>query len=58
MPMITVEGPKIKDIDLKRKLVKKLYDAAFEIYKIDEIIVLIKENSPENVGVNGKLVCD
>ena len=58
MPLITVEGPKIKDVAMKRELVKKLHDAAVSVYKIEHIIVLIHENSPENVGVDGELVAD
>ena len=57
MPNITVEGPPI-DIEQKRKLVKKLTDAAIEVYKIVHITVVIKENPPENVGVSGKLLID
>jgi len=58
MPTITVDGPKIKDIELKRQMVKKLTDAAYEVYKIEHIVVLIRENAPENVGVNGQLIAD
>lgn len=62
--MITVEGPKIKDIEQKRQLVKKLYNSAVEIYGIDKehIIMLIREtaheHSHENVGVGGQLIAD
>jgi len=52
MPTIMVEGPPIK-IGQKRELVKKLTDTAVKIYGIEHIIVLIRENSPENVGVSG-----
>ena len=58
MPTITVDGPKIQDVKLKRQLVKKLYDAAYELYGIKHIIVLIRENRPENVGINGQLLVD
>lgn len=58
MPMITVEGPPIKEIERKRQLVKKLTAAAIEVYKIEHIVVLIRENAPENVGVNGELIID
>ena len=56
MPTITVDGPKIQDLELKRQMVKKLTDAAYEVYKIEHITVLIRENPPENVGVNGQLI--
>ncbi len=58
MPLITVEGPPIKDIDKKRKLVKGLTDVAADVYGIPHIIVLIKENPPENVADCGELICD
>lgn len=58
MPTITVDGPKIEDIELKRQMVKTLTAAAYEVYKIEHIVVLIRENAPENVGVNGQLIAD
>ncbi len=60
MPNITVEGPKIEDIEVKRILVKELTDAVAKAYKLPAqiIVVLIKENSPDNVGVGGQLISD
>ncbi len=58
MPTIMVEGPPIKEIERKRQLVKKLTDVAVEIYGIKHITVLIRENAPENVGVEGQLIID
>ena len=60
MPNITVEGPRINDIDIKRNLVRKMTDVAAEAYKLPTqvIVVVIKENSPENVSVGGQLICD
>ena len=60
MPNITIEGPKIKDIEVKRSLVKELTDAAVKAYElpVQSIVVLIKENLPDNVGVAGQLICD
>jgi 4-oxalocrotonate tautomerase len=43
MPMIMVEGPPM-DIERKRQLVKKLAAAAAEVYRIEHITVLIREN--------------
>lgn len=57
MPTITIEGPAV-DIERKRLLVKKMTSAAVECYNIEEIVVLIKENPPENVGVRGELIVD
>ena len=52
MPVIRVDGPKIS-VDKKRELAKRLTEAAAEIYGMDKehIIVLIRENKPENVSV-------
>jgi 4-oxalocrotonate tautomerase len=52
-----VDGPPI-DIERKRQLVKKLTDVAVEVYGIPHIVVLIRENPPENVGVEGQLIAD
>ena len=57
MPAITVEGPPIS-IEHKRQLVKKLTETAVEVYRIEHITVLIRENPPENVGVSGRLLAD
>ena len=58
MPTIVVDGPPIKEVERKRELVKNLTDAAIAVYKIEHIVVLIRENPPENVGVNGQLIID
>lgn len=60
MPAITVEGPRIKDIEVKRSLVKEMTDAAAKAYGLPAkiMVVLIKENLPENVGVGGQLISD
>ena len=60
MPNITVEGPSIKDIEIKRALAKEMTEAAAKAYKLPAqyIVVVIKENSPENVAVAGQLIAD
>jgi 4-oxalocrotonate tautomerase len=60
MPNITVDGPVIKDVDKKRVLVREMTDAAVKAFGLPEetIVVIIKENKPENVGVGGKLVSE
>ena len=60
MPNITLEGPRIENLDTKRELVKTVTDAAVKAFGLPEktIVVVIKENPPENVGVGGKLVID
>lgn len=60
MPTIVVDGPKINELEKKRALVNKITAAASAAYQLPEatIVVVIKENSPENVGVGGVLVAD
>lgn len=58
MPLIIIEGPQIKDIKVKRQLVKELTEVASRIYGIEHITVIIHENKTENVGVNGALIAD
>ncbi len=60
MPTITVEGPPVT-MEKKRLLVKSLTEAAEAAYDdipTDAFIVLIRENSAENVGVGGELLAD
>lgn len=60
MPNITIEGPAIKDLGKKRILAKEVTEAAVKAYSLPEevIVVVIKENSPENVSVGGQLLID
>ena len=60
MPVINIDGPAIKDAEKKRTLVRELTDAAVKACGLprQSIIVLIKENTPDNVGVGGELVSD
>ncbi|MBD3286533.1 4-oxalocrotonate tautomerase [candidate division WOR-3 bacterium] len=57
MPVIQVDGPPL-DTDKKRAMVKELTEVASRIYGIPHIVVLIRENQPENVGSNGELIAD
>ncbi len=59
MPTIIVEGPPI-EVDRKRRLVEQLTDTAAKVYELPAqvIVVVIKENQPENVGVGGQLLVD
>ena len=45
MPTITVEGPPIS-VEQKRSLVNGLTEVAVELYGIEYITVVIKENPP------------
>jgi 4-oxalocrotonate tautomerase len=60
MPIITVEGPSIKDMDRKRTFVAKLTNAAVEAFAFpkEKIVILLRETRPDNVGVGGELVSD
>ena len=59
MPIITASGPHLT-VEQKRTLAEKLTDAACAVYDHprEAIIVIIRENDPENVAVGGKLVRD
>ncbi len=60
MPNITVDGPRIDDMDKKREMVRTITDAAVKAYGLPKqsIVVLIKENKPENDAVAGELLTD
>lgn len=60
MPVITLEGPYIADMEKKRLLVEKITRSAAEAYDLpeDKMIVLLKENNPANVAVGGTLLLD
>ena len=60
MPIIRVDGPKVEDIDRKRKFVKDVTKAASTLYGLPEniIVVPLHENSPDNVASGGQLICD
>lgn len=60
MPIISVEGPPIKDMERKRTFVAKLTDAAVEAFSFpkEKIVVLLRETRPDNVSVAGELVSD
>ena len=59
MPIVTVSGPHL-EVEQKRKMAKGLTEVAAEVYgrPPGQIIVLIKENEPENVSIGGTLVAD
>lgn len=60
MPTVTIDGPRIDDVEIKRTLVKDITDALEKAYRIprEAYVVVIKENPPENVGVGGGLIID
>ena len=60
MPVIQINSFRQPDIDKKRKLVEKLADTLVELYGVprESVIVMIKEDEPENVGIGGILALD
>ena len=60
MPTITVEGPPIEEFERKRQLVKDITEAATKTFGLSKevIVVIIKENTPDNVSVGGQLIID
>ena len=60
MPNITFDGPRITDLDKKRELVRSVTDAAIKAYGLPKqaMVVVLKENPPENVGIGGELLAD
>ncbi|MFX1575353.1 MAG: 4-oxalocrotonate tautomerase DmpI [Promethearchaeota archaeon] len=60
IPNVTIEGPPIDDIEIKRQLVKEITNALEKAYKLPREVytILIRENLSENVGVGGELLID
>ncbi len=60
MPTVTIEGPPLKNVDTKRILTKEITESTAKAYQLTEdvIVVVIKENLPENVSVGGQLIMD
>jgi len=60
MPVILVNVLKQPDVNKKRKLVERLTDAMVEVYGAprEAVVVTIKEDEPENVGIGGVLAMD
>ena len=60
MPIITMQGPAIPDLDKKRHLVRTMTAAAAAAYGLstDTIIIVFREDTPDNVSVGGQLIID
>ena len=60
MPNITFDGPRIADLNKKRELIRSVTDAAVKAYGLPKqaMVVVLKENLPENVGIGGELLAD
>ena len=61
MPVIIIEGPP-RSVEQKRKAVEMLTKAFKDAYGYPEdfahVVVVIKENPPENIGSDSKLLID
>jgi 4-oxalocrotonate tautomerase len=57
MPVIQVNVIKQPDIEKKKKLVAKLTDVMVDVYEVprESVIVMLKEDELENVGLGGVL---
>lgn len=60
MPNANIDGPKINDLEVKRKMVREITDAMEKAYKLprQSFSVVIDENLPENIGIGGELLID
>ena len=60
MPNIVFEGPRIQSVDAKRELIKSVTEAAVKAYGLPKqaMVVILRENNPENVGIGGELLAD
>ncbi len=60
MPVITVEGPEMQDMDRRRAFARALTDAAVEAYGLPKsaMVVIMHENPLECVASGGELICD
>lgn len=59
MPTITYDGPALS-IENKRMAAQEITDTICKATKLQpsDIVVVFKENAPENVAVGGKLIAD
>ena len=53
-------GKPIEELERKRQLVKDITEAAMKTFGLSKevIVVVIKENTPDNVSVGGQLIID
>jgi 4-oxalocrotonate tautomerase len=60
MPIATVDGPQVEDLNIKRTLVKEITDALEKAYGFqrESYVVIIREGLPQNVAVGGELILD
>lgn len=60
MPVITVEGPPLKDMDKRRRLAEAITSASVEAFGLpkEAMVVILHENPSECVASGGQLICD
>ena len=60
MPNIVIDGPPVADLEKKRALVREVTDSVSKAFGLpkETIVIVLKENLPENVGVGGCLLVD
>jgi 4-oxalocrotonate tautomerase family enzyme len=60
MPVITVEGPELPDMEKRRALARTLTEAAVEAYGLPDsaMVVILHQNPGECVASGGQLICD
>ncbi len=60
MPIITVHGPRVEEVEKKREFVGSVTEAATNLFGLPKqsIVVLLRETSRDNVGVGGELIID
>jgi 4-oxalocrotonate tautomerase len=59
MPIITLDGPPLS-LEKKRSLANELTSLAARAYDLPEstIIIMLRENAPDQVAVGGTLIAD
>jgi 4-oxalocrotonate tautomerase len=59
MPNVYIEGPPV-NAEQKREMALEMTETAARVYGVPKqaIVVVVRENPPENVCVGGRMVCD
>ena len=55
MPIVFIEAPPGIRVDAKKKMVEKITTAIDEAYHIGDTLIFLREYSPENVAMDGRL---
>ena len=60
MPVVTVEASKSLSKETKKEMIEKVSQVVADEYElpIQTITMIIRENTPENIGVAGKPVSE